>query len=46
MPLLDFDPVKASASGENILMLKHAFEQDKFDPERYASDNYDPEIIE
>jgi len=46
MPLLDFDPVKASASGENILMLKHAFEQDKFDPERYASDNYDPEILE
>ena len=46
VPLLDFDPVKASEAGENVLMLKHAFETDKFDPERYASDNFDPEILE
>lgn len=46
MPLMDFDPAKASEAGDNVLMLKHSFEQEKFDPERYASDNYDPEILE
>lgn len=41
--MADFDPLKVAI--DQRMKAKCALENDKFDPERYAFDNYDDEAI-